>query len=109
MQGIPCCFAERMRQFALGPHLTWILARSDRHDQNRTIDEYYFYVLYGGNFGRSVALCGPYWRGFCAAYNIEQNDVLTFAYNRVDRCFIVEVSNADNVVKPWVDQDQCMY
>ena len=47
-------------------------------------------------------IIGPYWTGFVESCDIKQFDVVTFTYNAAARCFRLEVSNADGVVKHCV-------
>ena len=101
MHVLPCCFDARIGDFTVGPHQAWNRAENDRYP----CDQYYFYVARGTFFGRSTSLAGAYWSGFVKSYNIRRRDVVTFTYNAASRCFVLEVTNGDNiVVKPWVQE-----
>ena len=38
----------------------------------------------------------------CVAYDIELNDIVKFTFLEEDHVFYVELTNADNAIKQWV-------
>ena len=87
LQDLPCCFHERIEQFAVGPHKAWIISHGS---------EYHFYVEHRPGM---TYICGPYWTAFCQAYDIQPNDLVRFDYDDQFGMFDVEVTNANNEVK----------
>jgi hypothetical protein len=45
---------------------------------------------------------GPYWRSLVEAWEIVQNNVITFRYDSWSWVFEIKVSTEDNERKPWV-------
>ena len=85
---------------AVGPRKNWIVAKYGHEDT------YYFYMetvylQWPWSLYRSF-ISGPHWTAYCEAYAIEEDDVVTFTYDEAHHWFNVEVTDANNAIKPWV-------
>ena len=80
----------------VGPRKSWIVAKCGHGDT------YYFYLEPWYNIRTEV--CGPQWGALCEAYDIDEDDFVKFTYVANERLFLVEVTSANNVVKPWVQE-----
>ena len=97
---MPCGFKNRLESMAVGPHKNWIVAKCGNEDT------YHFYVetvylMWPWSYYRTF-IAGPHWTAYCEAYAIEEDDVVTFTYNEKDHLFSLEVTDANNAIKPWV-------
>ena len=81
---------------AVGPRKNWMVAKCGHGDT------YYFYLEKWYNIRTDV--CGPQWTSLCEAYDVEEDDFIKFTYDANERVFFVEVTNANNAVKPWVQE-----
>ena len=81
---------------AVGPRKNWMVAKCGHGDT------YYFYLEKWYNIRTDV--CGPQWTALCEACDIEEDDVVQFTYDVNERVFFVQVTNANNAIKPWVQQ-----
>ena len=81
---------------AVGPRKNQIVAKCVHGDT------YYFYLKKLYNIRTHVY--GPWWTTLCEAYDIEEDDFVKFTYVANERLFLVEVTSANNVVKPWVKE-----
>ena len=96
---------------AIGTHKNWMDARCAKGDK------YYFYLkkweLMLNNMCKELNstskfthirtfICGPQWREFCVGYGIEVDDIVKFTYDEKDHVFNIEVTNASNATKPFV-------
>ena len=96
---MPCSFRNHVESMAGGPCKNWIVANCGHEDR------YCFYVetLYlqwPWSFCRSF-ISRPHWTAYCEAYSIEEDEFVTFTYDEAHHRFNVEVTDANDAIKPW--------
>ena len=100
MQSVPCCFSDRLQNMlATSPDKNWMRAKCSMEF------EYYFYLDKGD---ASTIICGPLWTVLCEAYLIRIGDSVKFTYNEKLGLFDVQVTDANNAVKKFVQRPRTL-
>lgn len=54
-------------------------------------------------------LCGPYWSSFVDAYDLDENDIVEFTYDKHNSKFDIVAFDADRDEKPWIQLPGMFY
>ena len=81
---------------AAGPHKNWMVVVCGHEDT------YHLYVERKMTRCSYSIICGPQWKGRCEAYDTLADDHVKFTYDKEDRVFHVEFTDANNAIKQWV-------
>jgi hypothetical protein len=96
---VPCKFSRRILNFSTN---RWIKAIGGNAHEPGFLAPESVHWIYLDQIGTTNMMCGPYWRSLIQAWDIGQNDVITFTYDSWSRLFRIKVFSEGNVRKPWL-------
>jgi hypothetical protein len=96
---VPYKFSRRILNFSTN---RWIKAIGGNAHEPGFLALESVHWIYLDQIGTTNMMCVPYWRSLVQAWDIVQNDVITFTYDNWSRLFRIKVFSKGNVRKPWL-------
>ena len=76
--------------------------QAGKTDGDRIVQPRSIHHVFLNDIGGRIMMCSPYWQPLLDCFDVQDNDVLTFRYNRRDHYFDIEIVAKMGHNKYWI-------